>query len=78
MMIVRIELRTVVSESRSRFCFCFFVFFFHLTQVFLGNTDRDTVAYHDLNPVIDARFVRVLPMEWERYISMRFELYGCK
>ena len=58
------------------FVFCFF--FFHLTQVFLGNTDRDTVVYHDLNPVIDARFVRVLPMEWFDFIGMRMELYSCQ
>ena len=59
------------------FVFCF-LFFFHLTQVFLGNTDRDTVVYHDLNPVIDARFVRVLPMEWFDFIGMRMELYSCQ
>ncbi|RMX48128.1 hypothetical protein pdam_00014711 [Pocillopora damicornis] len=46
------------------------------TQVFPGNTDRDTVVYHDLNPVIDARFVRVLPMEWFGHIGMRMELYS--
>ena len=48
------------------------------TQVFPGNTDRDTVVYHDLNPVIDARFVRVLPMEWFDFIGMRMELYSCQ
>ena len=32
--------------------------------------------YHDLNPVIDARFVRVLPMEWFGHIGMRMELYS--
>ena len=32
--------------------------------------------YHDLNPVIDARFVRVLPMEWFGRIGMRMELYS--
>ena len=34
--------------------------------------------YHDLNPVIDARFVRVLPMEWFGFIGMRMELYSCQ
>ena len=48
------------------------------TQIFPGNTDRDTVVYHDLNPVIDARFVRVLPMEWFDFIGMRMELYSCQ
>ena len=34
--------------------------------------------YHDINPVIDARFVRVLPMDWFGAIGMRMELYSCQ
>ena len=34
--------------------------------------------YHDINPVIDARFVRVLPMDWFGFIGMRMELYSCQ
>ncbi|CAH3154100.1 unnamed protein product [Pocillopora meandrina] len=45
--------------------------------VFPGNKDRDTVVYHDLNPLIYVRFVRVLPMEWKGTIAMRIELYSC-
>ncbi|XP_022779610.1 retinoschisin-like [Stylophora pistillata] len=46
--------------------------------VFTGNTDRDTVVYHDFNPVIVARFVRALPMGWYGHITMRMELYSCQ
>ncbi|CAH3032297.1 unnamed protein product, partial [Pocillopora meandrina] len=45
--------------------------------VFPGNKDRDTVVYHDLNPLIYVRYVRVLPMEWKKAIAMRIELYSC-
>ncbi|CAH3154073.1 unnamed protein product [Pocillopora meandrina] len=45
--------------------------------VFPGNKDRDTVVYHDLNPLIYVRYVRVLPMEWKWVIAMRIELYSC-
>nr|XP_058941795.1 retinoschisin-like [Pocillopora verrucosa] len=45
--------------------------------VFQGNKDRDTVVYHDLNPLIYVRYVRVLPMDWNWAIAMRIELYSC-
>ncbi|KAL9974939.1 hypothetical protein ACROYT_G012048 [Oculina patagonica] len=49
----------------------------HSGTVFLGNTDTDSVVYHDLNPIIEARYIRVRPTEWHNYISMRIELYTC-
>lgn len=45
--------------------------------MFDGNTDQDTVVYHDLNPPITARYIRFLPVDWYLAISMRVELYGC-
>ncbi|XP_078368918.1 EGF-like repeat and discoidin I-like domain-containing protein 3 [Oculina patagonica] len=45
--------------------------------LFLGNSDTDTVVYHDLNPIIEARYIRVRPTHWYGHISMRMELYGC-
>ncbi|KAL9964037.1 hypothetical protein ACROYT_G027611 [Oculina patagonica] len=45
---------------------------------FTGNTDRDTVVYHDLNPPIRARYVRFRPVAWIDHISMRVEFYGCQ
>ena len=47
------------------------------TQVFPGNEDKATVVYHDLNPLIYVRYVRVIPMEWKGTIAMRIELYSC-
>ncbi|KAL9989534.1 hypothetical protein ACROYT_G004096 [Oculina patagonica] len=47
-------------------------------QVFAGNTDSDTVVYHDLNPPITARYIRFRPVTWNFQIAMRVELYhGC-
>ena len=48
-----------------------------MIQEFDGNTDKNNVVYHDLNPPITARYIRFLPVEWEDEISMRVELYGC-
>ncbi|XP_078365172.1 retinoschisin-like [Oculina patagonica] len=45
--------------------------------VFLGNKDRDTVVYHDLNPIIEARYIRVRPTDWIKRIALRMELYTC-
>ena len=48
-----------------------------MMQEFDGNTDQNSVVYHDLNPSITARYIRFLPVEWEDEISLRVELYGC-
>ena len=32
---------------------------------------------HPLNPPIKARYVRLVPTEWNNHISLRMELYGC-
>ena len=47
------------------------------SKVFAGNIDQNTVVYHDLNPPITARYIRFKPVEWQDWISMRVELYGC-
>ncbi|XP_078352015.1 lactadherin-like [Oculina patagonica] len=46
-------------------------------KVFVGNNDADTVVKHPLIPPIEARYIRLIPTEWNNYISMRMELYGC-
>lgn len=46
-------------------------------QVFTGNTDTNTVVYHNLNPPIMTRYIRFRPLAWRDRISMRIELYGC-
>ncbi|KAL9954030.1 hypothetical protein ACROYT_G041518 [Oculina patagonica] len=45
---------------------------------FAGNTDQDTVVYHDLSQPITSRYVRFLPVAWYQWTSMRVELYGCR
>ncbi|XP_078343003.1 retinoschisin-like [Oculina patagonica] len=46
---------------------------------FLGNTDRNSVVYHELNPPINSSFKIVFsPREWHNVIAMRVEVYGCK
>ncbi|KAL9954039.1 hypothetical protein ACROYT_G041527 [Oculina patagonica] len=47
-------------------------------EEFAGNTDQDTVVYHDLSQPITARYVRFLPVAWYEWTSMRVELYGCR
>ena len=48
-----------------------------IKQEFDGNTDKNSVIYHDLNAPIPARYIRFLPVEWNDEISMIVELYGC-
>ena len=43
-----------------------------MIQEFDGNTDENSVVYHDLNAPITARYIRFLPVEWEGEISMRW------
>ena len=54
-----------------------FLQFFLCFQEFQGNYDVNSIVYHDIAPAIKARFIRVHPTGWERYISMRVEFYGC-
>ena len=49
----------------------------YFSQIFQGNTDRNTVVEHQLNPVIETRYVRIIPVAWRDRISMRMELYSC-
>ncbi|KAL9974953.1 hypothetical protein ACROYT_G012065 [Oculina patagonica] len=49
----------------------------HSDTIFQGNTDKHTGVDHDLDPIIQARFIRVLPTKWHSWISMRMELYAC-
>ena len=56
----------------------FFFSFSGLLQVFVGNTDENTIVYNELNGSIVARYTRFQPTAWHNHISMRVELYGCK
>ncbi|XP_066019015.1 uncharacterized protein [Pocillopora verrucosa] len=46
-------------------------------KVFRGNSDRETVVYHEIREPIRARYIRIRPVSWYRHISMRVEIYGC-
>ena len=46
-------------------------------KVFKGNKDRDSIVYHEINPPIQARYIRLRPTAWYHHISLRMELYGC-
>lgn len=48
--------------------------------IFQANNDSDSVVTNTLSPSILARFIRVLPLEWNQLetICLRLELYGCK
>ena len=52
-------------------------FFFNFSQMFAGNSDRNTVVFNRLYPSFRARYVRFYPKQWHSHISMRAELYGC-
>ncbi|KAL9975103.1 hypothetical protein ACROYT_G012219 [Oculina patagonica] len=49
----------------------------HSNTLFKGNTNKNTVVSHDLNPIIEARYIRVRPTSWHGHMSLRMELYTC-
>ncbi|XP_031562905.1 uncharacterized protein LOC116298543 [Actinia tenebrosa] len=46
-------------------------------RVLTGNSDRNSIVGHSLEPAIIARYIRIRPKSWYGHISMRFEIYGC-
>lgn len=46
-------------------------------KIFGGNTDKSTERIHYLNSPFVARFVKFIPIEWNKKISMRVGLIGC-
>ncbi|XP_022799083.1 lactadherin-like [Stylophora pistillata] len=49
-----------------------------LNQVFVGNVDTGTVVTHQFSKPLYARFVRLIPVTWQKRACLRLELYGCK
>jgi len=47
-------------------------------RVFPGNTDRTGRVCHRFNRPFKTQYVRINPLRWHSYITMRFELYGCR
>ena len=43
---------------------------------FDGNNDRDSIVENEF-PTVLAKFIRLNPIGWHQYISMRCEVYGC-
>ena len=43
----------------------------------MGNSDKNTEVRNMFNSSVIARFVRLIPIEWYKHISLRFEVLGC-
>ncbi|XP_071806172.1 retinoschisin-like [Asterias amurensis] len=48
------------------------------TQIFNGNTDRNSIVERRFFKPILAVKIRIVPFEWHDFIALRFELLGCK
>ena len=48
-----------------------------LLQVFPGNYDRHSIVTHEFVPAFHARLVKIHPLSYNNWRSMRIELYGC-
>ena len=46
-------------------------------QVFLGNSERNSVVKHTISPSIKASFIRISPLTKYGRSALRIELYGC-
>lgn len=46
-------------------------------QIFMGNQDGDTIQENFLTCPIFARGIRIIPLEWDKHIALRFDVTGC-
>ncbi|KAL3842754.1 hypothetical protein ACJMK2_020740 [Sinanodonta woodiana] len=46
-------------------------------MLFLGNNDSTTLVTRQLPCPIQAQYIRINPQEWNKYISLQFDLIGC-
>nr|WFD50011.1 nectin variant 3 [Paracentrotus lividus] len=46
------------------------------SDIFNGNSDRDTIVTNDFSANFVSRFIRFEPVTWANHISMRFEVLG--
>ena len=58
--------------------FVFFVIVVSKSKVFQANTDRGSIVRHVLSPPVVARYIRINPTNWSRYIALRVEFRGCR
>ena len=56
----------------------FFVIVVSKSKVFPANSDRGSIVRHVLSPPVVARYIRINPTNWSRYIAMRVEFRGCR
>ncbi|XP_019640573.1 PREDICTED: uncharacterized protein LOC109482333 [Branchiostoma belcheri] len=47
-------------------------------KIFEGNSNGDGVKTNYIDPPIVTRFIRLMPVTWERVIAFRLELLGCE
>ncbi|XP_072024689.1 uncharacterized protein [Amphiura filiformis] len=47
-------------------------------KTFAANTDRNTVVTITFSVQITARYLRIVPTDWHGWVSMRFEVIGCR
>ena len=47
-------------------------------QEFVGSSDRDTIVNNTFVQPVIARYIRVYPTAWVNYITMRWDITGCK
>lgn len=73
-----------LHHQRRKYTFVIVVFFtgfqkHFFLQAFPGNVNSDSVVRHDLQHAVVARYVRIVPLDWngEGHIGLRAEVYGC-
>ncbi|XP_078346362.1 uncharacterized protein LOC144631716 isoform X2 [Oculina patagonica] len=47
-------------------------------RVFKGNSDMNSLVINPLDPPIIARYIRIQPVKYYGFMSLRMELYGCR
>lgn len=64
--------RWPLLEKKKHLAVCYF-------QMFPGNTNADSVVQHKLQQTVIARYVRLIPLDWNTNgrIGLRIEIYGC-
>ena len=51
---------------------------FFVLQIFVGNSDHDTVVRHVLKEPFITKQLTIRPITWKENVGLRMELYGCK
>lgn len=49
----------------------------HQPKIFTGNYDSDTVVTNYFKNIIQARYIRIIPIDWHNWIAMRIGAIGC-